>query len=895
MKFHPARAIAGACAEDGSSWRWLAPALLLLLALAVIVVATGDRSAYAHHLCPNTGSPRGPYNFRTLEAQRSTYGKAFELAGRNKLLPGVPGFALPAMETGPRSAGSSQMRGGYIPPVLIKAIAWIEAGWSQADYSVAYGSYGPALISHDCGYGLMQVTTGMQNASGLPTVNQSMIGGHFAYNIARGAQILIDKWNHAPEYRPIVGARDPAVLENWYYAVWSYNGFSYKNHPYNSQYPANRLPYSCGPSSDGLGHNRTHYPYQELVFGCIANPPVIDGVRLWTPQAITMPNRAGATMKSKMSSANWDACAYNIQCGPMDFGTPQPSHRDGSPLTATQGQVLGAPSLSVSSANISMIAVPPSFPAASALAVANVGSGVLSYRITSNSSWLKVSRYQDVALGANLGGRRSVLQITANTTGLGPGKHTAQLLIESVLTAHAPKTINVTVNNFPDGTLLKGTGTGVYIMKGGLRRGIPNPFTMGVNGYDPARVIEIPDSVLRSLPAGNRIIDARATGMLYRSGTGIWVLDGGRRRLVTSKAVFDGCGYGTDALKSVSHSLLVTLTAGSKLSSGPCPRFVPPEGSLVKGSGGTVYMMRSSLRRGLPNGATFNGMGLKWGNVDRLPDSQIRGIVAGNSLLNVLTTGMLVKGTSATVYVMDNGQKRGVPSPATMTTCGYAWEGITVLLDADVGAIPSGAAVPSGGPCPLFTPPTGSMLRGSGGTIYAISHGLRRSFPNAATLEGRGYQWGNIDVVHDSYLSAVPVGEGILNLLDTGHLLKGSGGTIWVMSNGQKRGIPNAATMSACGYRWDAVYTLSDNRLNAIGSGSPVAAPSCPRFAPEDGTLLQGDSTAVYAAESGARRGITGPSVITTCNYQWGNINRVKPGMIASLPAGAPLSEPPCP
>jgi hypothetical protein len=225
----------------------------------------------------------------TYEDHRQTYARTFELAGNNQLLPELAGFALPGMETGPRSTGSSQLRTGYIPPVLLKAIAWIEASWAQADYSVPYGAAGPTLISHDCGYGLMQVTTGMQNVTGVPSVNQAMIGGHYAFNIARGAQIVVDKWNAAPEYRPIVGSRDPAILENWYYAVWGYNGFSYKNHPLNPIYPTNRLPYSCGPTTDGFGHNRGQYPYQELVFGCMAHPPVIASVPLWAPQTANVP------------------------------------------------------------------------------------------------------------------------------------------------------------------------------------------------------------------------------------------------------------------------------------------------------------------------------------------------------------------------------------------------------------------------------------------------------------------------------------------------------------------------------------------------------------------------------------------------------------------------------
>ena len=175
----------------------------------------------------------------------------------------------------------------YIPPTILKAIGWVESGWSQAALSVPYGAIGPALISHDCGYGIMQVTSGMQNTTGWPSQEQLMTGAHYAYNIARGARILADKWNLAPEERPIVGDRNPAVIEDWYYAIWGYNGFAFQNHPFNPRFPAwPRTPYSCGPFDDGFGHDRSAYPYQELVYGCMGHPPERDDLLLWEPQEI---------------------------------------------------------------------------------------------------------------------------------------------------------------------------------------------------------------------------------------------------------------------------------------------------------------------------------------------------------------------------------------------------------------------------------------------------------------------------------------------------------------------------------------------------------------------------------------------------------------------------------
>ncbi len=213
--------------------------LLLLIAAALGALLGGLADpVQAHHLCGNTGSPAGPFQMQTYEAAdyRSAYAHTMELAGYNQLFPEHPSFALPNMETGDRSAGSSQLIPGYIPPVILKAVAWMESRWAQGDYDVPYGQVGSTLVSHDCGYGVMQVTSGMQNVTGVPNLEQAMIGGHYAFNIARGAHLLADKWNLGPEFRPIIGNRDPHVAEEWYYALWSYNGFAFKNHPLNPAY-----------------------------------------------------------------------------------------------------------------------------------------------------------------------------------------------------------------------------------------------------------------------------------------------------------------------------------------------------------------------------------------------------------------------------------------------------------------------------------------------------------------------------------------------------------------------------------------------------------------------------------------------------------------------------------
>lgn len=143
-----------------------------------------------------------------------------------------------------------------IPSVILMGIAYTESGWRQFD---SLGN--PVIHTNTDGsfdIGIMQI-----NSSGRSDIER--LKEDIFYNIEIGAKILDGKWKITPP----VGDRDRNVLENWYYAIWAYNGFSYTNHPLN---PSGRR-------------------YQEKVLDNIARLIIgDDGQPLWTPIKISRPD-----------------------------------------------------------------------------------------------------------------------------------------------------------------------------------------------------------------------------------------------------------------------------------------------------------------------------------------------------------------------------------------------------------------------------------------------------------------------------------------------------------------------------------------------------------------------------------------------------------------------------
>ncbi len=424
--------------------RRLAAPLAGAAALALLALAAAG--------LPGPGAPRAeacaftrsPHAYEA-DGGRGAYLEALEAASVNALFPGNIYFQLPAIETGTRGARSGGR--AALPPTLLKAIAWVESNMTMAISGVAFNSSGPALVSFDCGHGIMQVTTGMIIPLGIdaPTRAQTSVATHFAYNVARGAALLAEKWNEAPENRPVAGTdtgSDPALIENWYYAVWGYNGFTgpgsrHSNHPADPGFGSWPRPaYRCNGDQ-----SRTAYPYQELVWGCLARPPAIGGAPLWDAVDATLPDLTRPQFFEPLALA-----AFAFPFRAMDMPTPRPAHADPSPAVApgAAARLLGAPRLSADTRSVSVRLDGTEEDAHATVTITNRGSGVLSWQALPGEPWVVVDPPAGVALGADVDctgrgcDRAARLRITVNPTLL-PGRHETGPIVLRAANADLPE------------------------------------------------------------------------------------------------------------------------------------------------------------------------------------------------------------------------------------------------------------------------------------------------------------------------------------------------------------------------------------------------------------------------------------------------------------------------
>jgi hypothetical protein len=191
------------------------------------------------------------------------------------------------------------------PCELIEAIAMQESGWIQfcvpttpADQA---GMPSRTIVSFDCGYGVVQVTSGM-HVGETPAWDRNRVAAEPLYALEVGLKLLAEKWVAAA----CVGDNQPTIVEDWYLATWAYNGLSFSNNPNNPNLDAMRP--ACDPNVTCAGRT-----YQERVWGWMEHPPS-DG--RWSAIAPAYPDSSEipSTSGVKIPALSEPSCESPTSC-----------------------------------------------------------------------------------------------------------------------------------------------------------------------------------------------------------------------------------------------------------------------------------------------------------------------------------------------------------------------------------------------------------------------------------------------------------------------------------------------------------------------------------------------------------------------------------------------------
>jgi len=229
---------------------------------------------------------------------------------------------------------------------------------------------------------------------------------------------------------------------------------------------------------------------------------------------------------------------------------------------------------------------------------------------------------------------------------------------------------------YRDGSLLSNRGA-VYVISDGAKRPIESANTFLQKGYKWANVIAVSDAELAPHTQGTMLTagDKHPNGsLLLRPGGEVYTIKNGQRRYIPSPLIFEA-RYRWDSLIQVSEDYLNTYPRGENE--------LYPDGLLISSATG-VYMMQNNVRQPITSPEVFESYGLNWGQVRRATDFELS-IIPVSGAFNTVKTyreGSLIGARSGAIYrVANNGVLQYIPSPNIFTSQGFSWQSVIRLPD----------------------------------------------------------------------------------------------------------------------------------------------------------------------------------------------------------------------
>lgn len=165
---------------------------------------------------------------------------------------------------------------------------------------------------------------------------------------------------------------------------------------------------------------------------------------------------------------------------------------------------------------------------------------------------------------------------------------------------------------------------------------------------------------------------AAAKPVLFRvvNDPKVYAVEGGRRYLIPSPAVFQRRGYQWERVKIISETELKAYGRISLVKAPADPR--------------VYYITQAGLIRHIGSPAVFISYGNKWEDIVEIPAAELLAYPVNNLI-------KLERGYK--VYLLQNGVKRWIKTAAAFIRRGYRWQDIAPVNQTELNSYPEGAAI----------------------------------------------------------------------------------------------------------------------------------------------------------------------------------------------------------
>jgi len=239
-----------------------------------------------------------------------------------------------------------------------------------------------------------------------------------------------------------------------------------------------------------------------------------------------------------------------------------------------------------------------------------------------------------------------------------------------------------------------------------------------------------------------------------------------------------------------------------------------PDGVLIKAKGDpTVWYIEDGKRKGIPSEKVFERR-FNWSQIVEVENkSAIEEYPVGESVKFSDGTVLLVENT---VYVVENGKKRGMTNPEAFLNLGYKWENVIRIEAQEIENYEEGNLIEYAG-----THASGTVVNigDANNTIFKIISGQRRGIPTPAVYISNKFTWGDIVMATDAD-KQLPIGPNLS--FPSGTIVKGTNRTVYIISGGQKRAFTSAHSFLSRGFKWENIIPATDEEIETVGDGEVI-------------------------------------------------------------------------
>lgn len=176
--------------------------------------------------------------------------------------------------------------------------------------------------------------------------------------------------------------------------------------------------------------------------------------------------------------------------------------------------------------------------------------------------------------------------------------------------------------------------------------------------------------------------------------------------------------------------------------------------------------------------------------------------------------------------------------------------------------------------------PDGTLIKTEAGEkTYLLENGKKRWITDAAAFISNGYDWKDVKLIDESELALYPDGENILAKavpIGENSLVQSDGPEVYIIKASKKHWIKDAQTFAAYGFEWSKIIKISNEELLKYENGEVLSKSV---FA--DGTLIKASGPKIYLIRNGQKCWIVSPIVFSKNNYKWSSIAQTSDENIA--------------